>query len=81
MECYACADSSKFALLSYQPDNRPPNELLANVPRGVKVENVYFEEVPQRLFTAIITETGCLKLRQASACFSEMRIAPELRDR
>jgi translation initiation factor 2B subunit (eIF-2B alpha/beta/delta family) len=47
----------------------------------VKVENVYFEEVPQRLFTAIITETGCLKPRQASACFSEMRIAPELRNR
>jgi len=81
VECYACADSSKFAPLSYQPDNRPQDELLANIPRGVKVENVYFEEVPQRLFTAIITETGCLKPRQASACFSEMRIAPELRDR
>jgi len=81
VECYACADSSKFAPLSYQPDNRPPGELLANVPRGVRVENVYFEEVPQRLFTAIITETGSLNPRQASACFSEMRIAPELRDR
>lgn len=71
---YVLAGSEKF-LPSASPDGhlreRPPEEILAEIPEGLRVVNRYFDLTPLDCVTAIITEEGRLTPEEAIQKFAE----------
>ena len=73
-----CADTSKFAPIPFIEENRPAQEILRRPKKAVKVENVYFEEVPHRLLDLVLTESEQLKATQIPRIVSRVCLAKEL---
>lgn len=78
IEVLILADSSKLAPLHFFEDLRPSDEILRKPGRGVRVENVYFEEVPLKRVSWIVTENRRIRPSFASRIVSTMRVAEDL---
>ena len=78
IDAVICADTSKFAPIPFVQENRPVSEILKNPRKAVRVENVYFEEVPHHLVDLVMTESRQVKGRQISGIVSKVRPAKEL---
>ncbi|MDE0030918.1 MAG: hypothetical protein OXU42_16140 [Deltaproteobacteria bacterium] len=78
---YVLAGSEKF-LPSASPDRhlreRPPEEILAEIPEGLRVVNRYFDLTPLDCVTAIITEEGRLTAEGAIRKLAQCRVHPGL---
>ncbi len=72
------ADTAKFAPIRLEPDHRDPGEIVVRPPEGLKVENVYFEEVPLKYFNKIVTESEEMLPSRVNRVLREIRTAPEL---
>lgn len=64
--CYACTFSWKFDPKTTlgkieKLETRKASEVWKNKPKGLKINNVIFEEIPSELITGIISELGILK--------------------
>ena len=79
IDCYVCADSSKFAPIRLAEDARPADEIVSDLPEDVHVENVYFEDVPLQRFKWIVTESGMTTPSGASDKVSGIKVAEELK--
>ncbi|MCY4487410.1 MAG: hypothetical protein OXF11_09895 [Deltaproteobacteria bacterium] len=81
---YVLAGSEKF-LPSASRDShlreRPPEEILAEIPEGLRVINYYFDLTPLDCVTAIITEEGRLTARETIRKLAECRVHPGLTQR
>ncbi len=54
---YIIADSSKFSKnKTFNQSKKPTSEIWENHPKGIKLQNIYFEEIEKELITKIITE-------------------------
>ncbi|MBN2382301.1 hypothetical protein JXQ70_05405 [bacterium] len=65
--CYILAGSDKFLAEEVEPvrlDSGSEGEVWADAPAGVHVINPYFERIPFRFVTAIITEQGIIPYGQ-----------------
>ncbi len=78
---YVLAGSEKF-LPSASPDGhlreRPPEEVLAEIPEGLRVVNYYFDLTPLDCVTAIITEEGRLTAEGVIRRLAKCRVHPGL---
>ena len=78
---YVLAGSEKF-LPSASRDRhlreRPPEEILAEIPEGLRVINYYFDLTPLDCVTAIITEEGRLTAEETLLKLAECRAHPGL---
>jgi len=78
---YALAGSEKFAPRNYRlpPEiAKQPSEVLPRTPRSVEIRNLYFDETPLKLVTAIITEKGALDPKQAVRRLRKLSLHPAL---
>jgi ribose 1,5-bisphosphate isomerase len=57
---YIVTDSWKFSSKKINIEKRPSNEVWANSPKRIKVENLAFELIPKNHITAVISELGIL---------------------
>ncbi|MGQ9587264.1 MAG: hypothetical protein ACUVT7_02630 [Thermoplasmata archaeon] len=73
------ADTTKFAPIRLEPDYRDPGEIAGRLARGIRVENVYFEEVPLDYFSMIVTESAKILPSGVAGVLGKIRTAPELR--
>ncbi|MEM3050344.1 MAG: hypothetical protein QXT42_06465, partial [Thermoplasmata archaeon] len=78
LRCIVCADTSKFFPIRLQEEQRPGYEILRHPPRGMDIDNVYFEEARIGLFSEIFTERARISPTEAKRLVRRMRIAPEL---
>jgi len=64
---YVLADSRKIAgemnCGDYSPENKTSKKLWPDAPAGIEVSNFYFEAIPNKLITSLITERGRTSLR------------------
>lgn len=80
--CYAVAESSKFSPQNLNPKKehpRDPNEVWADPPAEVTVQNFYFDTVPLEMFTGIISEDGVLTPSQIAGKIRAQKVHPKLR--
>jgi len=78
---YALAGSEKFAPPKYRfpPEaSKEPSEVLRRVPRGVEIRNLYFDQTPLKLVTALITEKGALDSKLAVCLLRKLSLHPAL---
>lgn len=83
IRCYVLAGSEKFlpdAGPATRQRERPPEEVLAQAPEGLRVINRYFDTTPLDCVTAIITEEGALAPEKAARRLAGMTLHPRLRD-
>jgi len=76
---YIACEKSKFIPAGCLPETEEehdPREVLQEEWPGVKVENPYFEEIPLRMTTGIITEDGILE--PEAVCRLEVKICQDL---
>lgn len=78
LRCIVCADTSKFFPIRLQEEQRPGYEILRHPPKGMTIDNVYFEEARLGLFSEIFTERGRISPTAANKLVRTMKIAPEL---
>ncbi len=78
IESFVCADSSKFAPIKLVDVPRPGREIASSIHPFVRVENLYFEEVPHSRFSRFVTESGVLDSNEARDIVAKKRIAREL---
>lgn len=79
---YALAGSEKFLPSNYPIDNaiqdKPPEEILAHPPRGLKIINRYFDLTPLSYLTALITEKGPLSPLEIKRQLKKLTFHPRL---
>jgi translation initiation factor 2B subunit (eIF-2B alpha/beta/delta family) len=78
---YALAGSEKFAPRSCRLPSeiaKPPSEVLPRAPRGVEIRNLYFDQTPLKLVTALVTEKGPLDPKQAVRLPRKLSLHPAL---
>jgi len=79
---YALAGSEKFLPSNYPIDkaiqDKPPEEILAHPPRGLKIINRYFDITPLSYLTAIITEKGPLTPLEIKKHLKKLKFHPRL---
>ncbi len=79
---YALAGSEKFLPSNYPIDkaiqDKPPEEILAHPPRGLKIINRYFDITPLSYLTAVITETGPLTPQEIKNQLKKLNSHPRL---
>lgn len=67
---YVLTDSSKLSIESssgFVPQRKSPEELFKGAPKGLLIENIYFDLTPPKYITAIITESGSFPPRRVGA--------------
>ena len=78
---YVLAGSEKFlpsASRERHLRERPPEEVLAEIPEGLRVVNHYFDLTPLDCVTAVITEEGRLTADETLRKLAECRVHPGL---
>ena len=61
---YACGDSWKYDNRPYEKiEERGPEEVWPNAPKGIKIKNYAFEKIDPELITGIVSELGIFKPR------------------
>lgn len=79
---YVLAGSEKFlpsAPRLFHQRERPPKEVLAQAPRGLRIINRYFDLTPLECATGIVTERGVLTAREAQAELAGRKLRSRLR--
>ncbi len=79
---YALAGSEKFLPSNYPIDkaiqDKPPEEILAHPPKGLKIINRYFDITPLSYLTAVITEKGPLTPLEIKKHLKKLKFHPRL---